>query len=114
MLMGLWLCFVCVRASTDITEPGKVRDSLVARITACRAVDRGSIPRRGVYFYHRRPMRGDISQRWSDQAPTCSLVCLGGVDDLEVFVEESEELQVPIHGNTLVNTVHMVLLHDVL
>ena len=24
-----------------------IRDSLVARITACRAVDRGSIPRRG-------------------------------------------------------------------
>ncbi|ODV71538.1 uncharacterized protein CYBJADRAFT_31954 [Cyberlindnera jadinii NRRL Y-1542] len=30
----------------------KIRDSLVARITACRAVDRGSIPRRGVFFLH--------------------------------------------------------------
>ena len=29
----------------------EIRDSLVARITACRAVDRGSIPRRGVIFY---------------------------------------------------------------
>ena len=31
--------------SIDLT---RVRDSLVARITACRVVDRGSIPRRGV------------------------------------------------------------------
>ena len=28
-----------------------VRDSLVARITACRVVDRGSIPRRGDFFF---------------------------------------------------------------
>ena len=28
-----------------------IRDSLVARITVCRMVDRGSIPRRGEYFF---------------------------------------------------------------
>ena len=28
-----------------------IRDSLVARITVCRMVDRGSIPRRGVFFF---------------------------------------------------------------
>ena len=28
-----------------------LRDSLVARIGACRALDRGSIPRRGVFFF---------------------------------------------------------------
>ena len=32
----------------------KIRDSLVARITACRVVDRGSIPRRGVYFFSKK------------------------------------------------------------
>jgi hypothetical protein len=31
----------------------KIRDSLVARITACRVVDRGSIPRRGDFFEFR-------------------------------------------------------------
>ena len=32
----------------------EIRDSLVARITACRVVDRGSIPRRGVYFFSKK------------------------------------------------------------
>ena len=37
-----------LRTSSNPGVPlNKIRDSLVARITACRVVDRGSIPRRG-------------------------------------------------------------------
>ena len=42
-----------------------IRDSLVARITACRAVDRGSIPRRGAF--RRKWFSGKIQRchRWA-------------------------------------------------
>ena len=47
----------------------KIRDSLVARITVCRMVDRGSIPRRGAFSYHllRKWFSGKIQRchRWA-------------------------------------------------
>ena len=43
------VCFASKNAIIFI-EVNNIRDSLVARITVCRMVDRGSIPRRGAFF----------------------------------------------------------------
>ena len=39
-----------VRQVTILHTNGQFRDSLMVRMGACRVLDRGSIPRRGVHF----------------------------------------------------------------
>ena len=43
-------CLLYTNEQTETLLQEIIRDSLVARITACRVVDRGSIPRRGASF----------------------------------------------------------------
>ena len=46
-------------------ENNKIRDSLMVRMGACRVPDRGSIPRRGEFFWIHY-------QSWHDYSLTCS------------------------------------------
>ena len=49
-ILSFVLIIMNVYIFTNFYTQKNIRDSLVARITACRVVDRGSIPRRGAFY----------------------------------------------------------------